>query len=275
MKISIVTISFNQARFIERTLQSVLEQDYNNLEYIVIDAGSTDGSREIIQKYHNSITKVIFEPDDGPADGLNKGFSHATGDVFGFLNADDVLLPGCCAHVAEQFSSRSEIDVLMGNGYVIDADDKVIRQILTDPFHLRRFAYRCVTFIQPSVFFRANAFRQLGGFATTNKTCWDAELLVDLALNGNIIARTNRFLSCFRLHPDSISGSQRLRTVYERDWQTVFRKVVGRGLTWYDVPARAYHRLMKSIVNPYSLYNSLKMRLREPNEFDSSPVVHQ
>jgi len=88
MRVSIVTISYNQARFLEQAIRSVINQDYPDIEYIVVDPGSTDGSRGIIEKYQNRIDKIIFDPDEGPADGLNKGFAHATGDIFGFINAD-------------------------------------------------------------------------------------------------------------------------------------------------------------------------------------------
>ena len=84
MKFSIVTISYNQAQFLEQAIRSVIEQDYPDVEYIVVDPGSTDGSREIIERYRDRIDRIIFEPDKGPADGLNKGFAQATGDVFGF-----------------------------------------------------------------------------------------------------------------------------------------------------------------------------------------------
>ena len=106
MKVSIVTISYNQCEFLEQALVSVLDQDYHNIEYIVIDAGSTDGSREIIQKHHHRIDKVIFEEDEGPADGLNKGFSIASGHIYGFLNSDDFLLPGVISKVVDTFKKQ-------------------------------------------------------------------------------------------------------------------------------------------------------------------------
>src|SRR3974390_2320485 len=103
MKISIVTLSFNQRDYLQQALDSVLSQDYSNLEYIVVDPGSIDGSRELIRSYGARIAHTIFEPDRGAADGLNRGFASATGDVFGFLNADDILLPGSLKRVASFF----------------------------------------------------------------------------------------------------------------------------------------------------------------------------
>ena len=93
-RVSIVTISFNQAAFLERAIRSVVEQNYPLVEYIVVDPGSTDGSRDIIEKYRSRISKIIYEKDSGPANGLNKGFEAASGEIFGYINADDAYLPG-------------------------------------------------------------------------------------------------------------------------------------------------------------------------------------
>src|SRR5215469_16483294 len=122
MKISVVTLSFNQGAFLARAIESVISQGYTDLEYIIVDPGSTDGSREIIQKYVHQISCVILEKDNGAADGLNKGFSRANGDVYGFLNADDLLLPGSLQQVAEFFRRNPHYDIGFGNGYIIDGE---------------------------------------------------------------------------------------------------------------------------------------------------------
>src|SRR5262252_9768046 len=122
-KVSIVTISFNQSEFLERAIRSVLEQDYPNLEYIVVDPGSTDGSREIIDRYRSRIAKIVLEPDSGPADGLNKGFAHTTGDILGFLNSDDILFPGAITS-AVSFLKSKDVDVVSGHATVIDSADR-------------------------------------------------------------------------------------------------------------------------------------------------------
>src|ERR1039458_5622209 len=106
MRISIVTLSYNQRVFLREAIDSILQQDYPDLEYIVVDPGSTDGSRELLRSYGERISHVIFELDQGAADGLNKGFGQASGEIFGFLNADDFLLPGSLHRVAEFFQSH-------------------------------------------------------------------------------------------------------------------------------------------------------------------------
>jgi glycosyltransferase involved in cell wall biosynthesis len=112
--LSIVTISFNQAKYLERTIHSVLGQNYPNIEYIVVDAGSTDGSREIVLRYRSRIDQLIFEPDEEPADGLNKGFSRASGEIFGYLNGDDLFLQNAFGIAARTFAAHPQADVVNG-----------------------------------------------------------------------------------------------------------------------------------------------------------------
>jgi glycosyltransferase involved in cell wall biosynthesis len=118
-KISVVTPSFNQATFIEETINSVLDQGYPNLEYIIIDGGSTDGSKEIIQKYENQLVFWTSEPDNGQYHAINKGFSHSNGEIMLWLNSDDKLLPGALFTIAEVFSAFSEIQWLTSSLPVI------------------------------------------------------------------------------------------------------------------------------------------------------------
>jgi len=117
-------MSFNQRDYLQLAIESVLSQGYPDLEYILVDPGSTDGSRELIRAYAHRISHTIFEPDLGPADGLNKGFGKATGDVFGFLNADDVLMPGSLQAVSDFFGKNPECDFALGNGHIIDAEGR-------------------------------------------------------------------------------------------------------------------------------------------------------
>src|SRR5262249_6094619 len=141
MKFSIVTVSFNQARYLERAMRSVLDQEGASVEYIVVDPGSTDGSRDIIEKYRSRLAHVILEPDTGAADGLNKGFRAATGEVLGFLNSDDVLLPGALSGAAGFLREHPEVDVVSGDCEIVDGQDNVLRVSYSDRFSLRRYAY--------------------------------------------------------------------------------------------------------------------------------------
>ena len=209
MKLSIVTISYNQGEFLEKAIQSVLcQKDYGvDLEYIVVDPGSTDGSREIISKYKSQIDKVIFDKDSGPADGLNKGFSVAEGSIYGYLNADDEYLPGCLSEVLKLFSKYPNIDVMSGHGFVIDEKDNILHRCFSNKFKLKSYLYGNCVVVQQSTFFKSSIFNTIGGFKIDNKVSWDGELMVDMALANARFKRVSKYWSNFRVYSNSISGS--------------------------------------------------------------------
>lgn len=242
MKISIVTLSFNQRAYLEEAIDSVLSQGYSDLEYIVVDPGSKDGSRELIESYGNRIAKVLFEADRGAADGLNKGFSHATGEIYGFLNADDVLFPGSLNHVGEFFRSHPGCDVAMGNGYKIDGQGRKTRHFVARDFSVRRFFYGGTQWLQQSTFFRAKAFERSPGFNIQNRTSWDGELFLNLANQGAKIGYIHADLGGFRIHQESISGSGRMHEEYLQDCRRIFRQLRGREWKATDEVLRFFYR---------------------------------
>lgn len=252
--ISIVTISFNQAEFLERTIKSVLEQDYPNVEYIVVDPGSTDGSRAIIDRYIDRIASTVFEPDNGAADGLNKGFAKATGDIYGFLNSDDILLPGALSEAVAYLVQHPKTDVVSGHSTIIDADDKLIRKGYSGRFSLRRYAYRGAGLMQPSTFFRKEIFEKVGGFYVQNKISWDGELFVDMALRGAKFSRANCLWSGFRLHSQSLTSSKRLDEEFRMNARRMFVKIIGREPNKKDGLIEFAYRLRRHLFGPRALY---------------------
>lgn len=126
-RITVVTPSFNQGEFIEETILSVLGQDYTNLEYIVIDGGSTDGSVDIIKKYADRLTYWVSESDRGQSHAINKGFERATGEIFCWVNSDDILLPGALAMVGKIFLHNPECNWLVGESRIINRDGKPLQ----------------------------------------------------------------------------------------------------------------------------------------------------
>lgn len=258
MKISIVTISFNQGQFLEETLNSVLGQDYPDLEYIVVDPGSTDGSRDIIERYRDRLSAVLYDRDLGPADGLNKGFAQATGEVLGFLNSDDILLPGALRAVAEAFERDSELELLSGHSRIIDAEGRHVRNGYTDVFHARAYAYNACMISQLSTFFRADLFRQSGGFNIENRVAWDAELFGDLFRSARKLRVLDRFLSAFRIHPDAITGGARRSEALLAFHRAQFRALIGRDWTAVDDWLRWAYLARKYCLEPRSFWERLR-----------------
>lgn len=157
-KISIITPSYNQGLYLEKTIQSVLEQGYPNLEYIVLDAGSTDNSVEIIKKYSTSVTHWESKPDKGQADAIYRGFELATGDVIAWINSDDYYLPGSLNAVGEYFIKNPETRWLIGNGFIVDENGRDILRCFTPPINFEKIIFCGAPIIQPSVFISRQAF---------------------------------------------------------------------------------------------------------------------
>jgi len=227
-RVSIVTISFNQAKYLERAIRSVVEQNYPDIEYIVVDPGSTDDSRDIIERYRSRISTTILEPDKGPANGLNKGFVAATGQIFGYINADDAYLPGAIAKAVAAFQSRPNADVIYGHSYIVDGLGRVVRRSRSVPFNLRRYAYGGVVVMQQSTFFSRQAFERAGGFNESNRSSWDGELLVDIARCGGKFAMVDDYWSLFAIYPGSITAGVKHNQRFRDDHARMFRTITGR-----------------------------------------------
>lgn len=257
MKFSIVTISYNQAQFLEQAILSVINQKYSDLEYIVVDPGSTDGSREIIEKYRGEIAKVVFEKDAGAADGLNKGFSYATGDVFGFLNSDDELLPDALNKVSAYLAANPRVDAVSGCGYFTDSQGARLRRIVPSKLTPWLYVHGGVSVFQQGTFFRAPYFKKVGGFNIENKTCWDGELFLDMARAGARFATIGDDLAHFRLHEGGITGSGRLEKKYREDVARLFRKVTNRERNSFDGIQDIAARAAKGLVDPAYFFRRL------------------
>ena len=229
MKLSIVTISFNQAQFLERTIQSVLAQQGAEIEYILLDPGSTDGSREIIERYRDCISVIDYSKDAGPADGLNKGLARATGEFFAYVNSDDVLLPGAVEGFARTPASFSAVDVIYANGLFIDENDQVLRRATSAQYFTPwLYVNGLAAIVQQASFIRTAALRAAGGFNRENRTCWDGEAFLKIALDGGRFQRVWADWGGFRIHGASITGSGRLQDLFQADVQRMFQETYGR-----------------------------------------------
>jgi len=257
MKVSIVTISYNQAQYLEQCIQSVLEQKYSDIEYIIVDPGSTDGSREIIERYRDRIDKIIFEPDNGPADGLNKGFDQATGRIFGFLNADDYFLSGAIKTIVSAFQSNTGKDVICGNALIVSKEGETLRRFYSRSFSPLRAVYGAATLPQQATFFKAGSFRRAGGFNARNNIAWDGELWIDLALCGARFGRIDEFLAAFRFYKESVTFTKHSSLELSRYLDAMFNKVRGRDKARIDDVLRLTLKGLEYIENPRILIDRL------------------
>ena len=204
--ISVVTISFNQASFLEKCIQSVISQSYNNYEYIIVDPGSTDGSREIIKKYKKYFAHVIFEKDNGPANGLNKGFKLAQGEILYFINSDDFVAKDAFINAIGYFKKKN-IDLFLGSGFLCDKYDNKIKYQIPTKFSVNDFIYNTAVVFQQGMFFKKDLFNKARGFNENSICSWDGELLLKMILNSKKIYISYHNFGFFRIYDESGTGS--------------------------------------------------------------------
>lgn len=226
--VSIITPSFNQAAFLEETIRSVLGQDYPNLEYIIVDGGSSDGSVEIIQRYAQRLGWWISEGDQGQTDAINKGFAHARGEILAWLNSDDTYLPGAIEEAVDYLESQPEVGMVYGDANLIDQDGQVIGQFPARQTDYRRLRQGYVHIPQQAAFFRASLWKQVGPLDPTFYFAMDYDLWVRLAKLAPIHYITRTWAN-FRLHQTGKSVVSD-----ERCWPEMVRVHYREGGSWFS-----------------------------------------
>jgi len=160
--VSIVTPSYNQVQYLEETIQSVLDQDYPNIEYILVDGSSQDGSLEIIHNYMHRLDWWISEKDKGHADALNKGFRHAHGEIMAWINSDDTYLPGAISAVVDFFETHPEARFIYGDANLIDEHSQILGPFPARQTDYRRLLQGFVHIPQQSTFWKAEVWKEVG-----------------------------------------------------------------------------------------------------------------
>jgi len=214
--VSIIVPSFNQARFLEEALRSLLQQRDQIHEIIVMDGGSTDGSKDIIERYQSDLTHWQSEKDDGQADAIINGFARATGDILAWVNSDDALLPGAVLAMRDAFASNPQSEMIEGNTVVIDQDSKVIRcDRRAGPSHTwARFGYMRAH--QPSTFFRRSLYQQVGGLDRSMHCTMDTDLWYKMLPLANS-QRLNRYIGVHRIHTDAKGENEAWKAKYAEE----------------------------------------------------------
>lgn len=179
-KISIITVSYNSEKTIEETILSVIKQNYSNLEYIIIDGGSTDNTLNIINKYKTKINKIISESDNGISDAFNKGIREATGDIIGIINSDDMLNINTLNELNKVVELEPNYDVYYGNGIIFSEKSNHIYKPNNNIENILKYMFIC----HPATFVRKTAYEKYGTFDTNYKCAMDFELLSKMYSNG-------------------------------------------------------------------------------------------
>lgn len=246
---TIVTLSFNQGSFLKQAIDSVRFQNEKSWELIIIDAGSIDGSRELIKEVatRDPRVKFIFEADSGPADGLNKGFEAAQGKIIGYLNSDDYYLKNIFSRVKKAFEENKDCTCIYAHGLILE--NNLTRFQTSDNFSPRNYALRKGLVIQQSTFFsRERLNRSRVSFNVENRITWDGEFLIDLALDHQKILRVHDVWGVFRIYPESISGSGKYANLAEAEFKRIQKKIIqDTNLTLLEISINKSTRYLHSL----------------------------
>lgn len=228
-KISIVTPSYNQGAYLERMILSIIEQKYPNLEFIIMDGGSTDESVEIIKKYEEYIDYWESKADNGQSHAINKGFKKATGVVLNWVNSDDELHPNSLEEVAKTFLAHPTLDILFSDYHIIDSNGTLleIAKPVTDDFNSRILGYYPIQ--HPATFFSKRILDEVGLLNESFHYCMDADLFTKIALSGEC-KYIEKPLAKFRLQPNSKTSlteshfTNELRPIYSATMKALNQK---------------------------------------------------
>ena len=217
--VSIVTPSFNAAGFIERTIRSVLSQDYPYIEYRVMDGGSTDGTLDILRTYGDRL-QFVSERDSGAPQAINRGFRLCRGTIIGWLSADDTYLPGAISQAVHQLFRHPAAGAVYGNAFWTDQDDQIIGPYPTEPFCRERLARECFI-CQPACFMRTEALLRSGGLDETLQLAFDYDLWIRVS-EKSAFQHVPEYWATSRMHRTNKTLGQR-RQVYREGMQVLSR----------------------------------------------------
>ncbi len=248
-RICLATPSYQQGQFLERTMLSVLDQHYPNLAYGVQDGGSTDGSAEIITRHVAQLAHAESAPDQGQSDAIRRGFAKlfpTTHDLMGWLNSDDMLMPGALHHVGAYFARHPEVDVVYGHRVVIDEQDREIGRWFLPKHHADTLKWFDLV-PQETMFWRAQCYQEIGGLDESFQFALDWDLLLRFEQAGCTIRRLPYFLGCFRSHSEQ-KTSAKIKSVGEQEMDRLRRRTHER-----EVPAWEIHKHLTAEVHRSAL----------------------
>lgn len=279
-KFTVVTPTFNQGEFIEKTINSVLSQGYPNLEFIIIDGGSKDNTLEVIKKYERHLTYWISEPDRGQSHAINKGMAKATGDYLTWLNSDDWYLPGALLRMHELFVAHPEAGMVVGNGRIVNQEGKVVYDISPTPEITLESLYGWMSggnFLQPASAFTRSAWEAVGQINEQIHIALDVDLWLRMAKADVQFVTTDTVLSEALSHPDAKTTAyedlMRLDcalVIIRHGGEHAVRKTLEGMITRYSWYRRNYEAIVS---NPLlKLLRPIVKRFAKPGEYWNDKV---
>ncbi|QOV91403.1 glycosyltransferase family 2 protein [Humisphaera borealis] len=260
-RITFVTPSYQQAKYLERTIRSVLDQGYPNLEYFVLDGGSNDGSVEIIKKYADRIQFWTSEKDGGQSAAINRGLRMATGEIVGWLNSDDTLAPGALHRIGRFYARHPNADLIYGHTCTIDVDDRVIRPLVAVPTNAKELIrYTHDLWSQPGTSWRRNLHDRLGYLDESLQCMMDGDWWIRVARTSQIRLLPVH-LGNLRIHGESKTSSASLRARWDAEQEILDQRygyMLRGGLERRWFYARRLARILRS---PRSLLYRLRRTL--------------
>ncbi len=243
--VSIVTPSYNQAKYLEETVKSVLNQGYPNIEYLVVDGGSTDGSVDILKRYGDRISWWVSEPDRGQTDAINKGFGRANGDILAWINSDDTYQPDAVSGAVDYLRTHPKVGLVYGDANFIDSSGRVIGQFNAQQTSYRRLRRGGVYIPQQAAFWRGELWHQVGPLDPSFYFAMDYDLWVRLARISEI-RYTSQLWANFRLHDDAKTIS-----ADDRCWPEMLKVHRRDGGWWFSMIYARYtiRRLLAPVIN--------------------------
>jgi len=251
MLISIVTPSYNQAHYIEKTIQSVLSQDYPHIEHLIVDGGSTDSTIDVIKKYEDKLAWSVSEKDKGQTDAINKGFSRATGDVLAWINSDDTYEPGAISAAVKYLREHPKVGMVYGDCNYINESGQVIGKFNSAQTNYRRLRQGYTRIPQQTMFFRAGLWKQVGPLDPSFYFAMDYDLWTRISARAEIKYVPQTWAN-FRLHT---SGKTILAD--DRCWPEMIRVHYRDGGSFFSTIVAKYY--LRKLIAP--LWNLRRRRM--------------